>query len=62
MADQLQNLMAHTGFENFNHLLLMAVNDQLQNFMIEAVFQNLNHILLMVTQTGLDFHPLVYVC
>ena len=40
----------------------MEVTDQLQNMMIEAGFQNLNHLLLMVTQTGLDFHSLCYIC
>ena len=61
MADQLQNLMAQTEFENLNHLLLKVLTDQLQNFMIETGFQNLNHLLLMVNQTGLNFHSLVYI-
>ena len=30
-TDQLQNLIAHAGFENLNHLLLMVVTDQLQD-------------------------------
>ena len=61
-TDQQQNLMAQAGFESFNPLLLMAVTDQLQNLMIETGFQKLNYLLLMVTQTGLDFHSLVYIC
>ena len=60
--DQLQNLKAQAGFENLNCLLLMVVTDQLQNLRVEAGFQNLNHLLLVVTQTGLDFHSLVYIC
>ena len=59
---QQQNLMAQAGFESLNHLLLMAVTDQLQNLMIETGFQKLNYLLLMVTQTGLDFQSLVYIC
>ena len=54
--------MSEAGFENLNHLLLMVVTDQLQNMMIETGLQNLNHLFLMVTQTGLDFHSLVYMC
>ena len=62
VADQLQNSMTQTGFENLNLLILMVVTDQLQNLMIETGFENLNHLLLMVTQTDLNFHSLVYIC
>ena len=38
VANQLQNLMAQTGFVNLHHLLLVIVTDQLQNLMIETEF------------------------
>ena len=54
--------MIQAGFENLNHLLLIVATDQLQNLMMNSGFQNLDHLLLMATQTGLDFHALVYIC
>ena len=62
VTDQPQNLMIQAGFENLNHLLLIVATDQLQNLMMNSGFQNLDHLLLMATQTGLDFHALVYIC
>ena len=38
VANQLQNLMAQTGFVKLHHLLLVIVTDQLQNLMIETEF------------------------
>ena len=49
------------GLRTWITSFLMVVTDQLQNLMMETGFQNLNYLLLMVTQTGLNFHSLVYI-